>query len=277
MFILFLFNIKMKFNDKKITLELLNIAIDSGTEILKIYENEIIVNSKEDKSPITQADINSNNLIFNRLKKLEPNIPILSEESLVEWENRKNWDKYWLIDPLDGTKEFINKNGEFTVNISLIENNYPTFGIIYAPVKSLLYYAFKNYGSYKLKTKTNLTTLSDSSKININKEKKSTIKIIGSRSHTNKEFQIWLENKFRNFELITIGSSLKFCVLAEGKADIYPRLGPTCEWDIAAGHIILEEAGGKLKSIDNKDILYNTKEDILNPHFIAYGNISTLD
>ena len=267
----------MIFNHEKNILELLDIAIDAGKEILNIYNDEIIVNSKEDKSPITQADIKSNNLIVNRLKKFDPNIPILSEESLVEWENRKNWDKYWLIDPLDGTKEFINKNGEFTVNISLIKNNYPMFGIIYAPVKSLLYYAFKNYGSYKLKTKTNLTTLSDSSKININKEKKSTIKIIGSRSHSNKELQIWLENKFRNFELITIGSSLKFCVLAEGKADIYPRLGPTCEWDIAAGHIILEEAGGKLKSVDNKDILYNTKEDILNPHFIAYGNISTLD
>ena len=263
----------MKFNDENTILELLNIAIDSGTEILKIYENEIIVNSKKDKSPITQADINSNNLIVNRLKELEPNIPILSEESLVEWESRKNWNKYWLIDPLDGTKEFINRNGEFTVNISLIENNYPIFGIIYAPVKSLLYYAFKNYGSYKLKVNSNLINLSDFNKININKEKKSNIKIIGSRSHSDKAFQIWLENKFANFELITIGSSLKFCVLAEGKADIYPRLGPTSEWDVAAGHIILEEAGGKLKSIDNKDILYNTKEDILNPHFIAYGNI----
>ena len=267
----------MKFNDEKIILELLNIAIDSGTEILKIYENEIIVNSKEDKSPITQADIKSNNLIVNRLKKFDPNIPILSEESLVEWENRKNWDKYWLIDPLDGTKEFINKNGEFTVNISLIKNNYPMFGIIYAPVKSLLYYGLKNYGSYKLKTNSNLISLSDFNKLNINNEKKSKIRIIGSRSHSNKAFQIWIENKFTSFELITIGSSLKFCILAEGKADIYPRLGPTSEWDIAAGHIILEEAGGKLKTIDNKDILYNTKEDILNPDFIAYGNLSKVD
>ena len=127
----------MIFNNEKNILELLNIAIDAGKEILNIYNDEIIVNSKEDKSPITKADINSNDLIVNRLKKLESNIPILTEESVVEWKNRKDWIKYWLIDPLDGTKEFINRNGEFTVNISLIENNYPIFGIIYSPVKSL--------------------------------------------------------------------------------------------------------------------------------------------
>ena len=212
------------------------------------------------------------------MKRLENIIiPILSEESLVEWEERKNWNTYWLIDPLDGTKEFINRNGEFTVNISLIENNYPIFGIIYSPVKSLLYYALKNNGCYKLKTNSNLSTLKNFNKINIHKEKNLTTKVIGSRSHSSKEFLNWVEKKFTNFELITIGSSLKFCILAEGEADIYPRLGPTSEWDIAAGHIILEEAGGKLKTIDNKDILYNTKEDILNPDFIAYGNLSKAD
>ena len=267
----------MIFNHEKNILELLNIAIDAGKEILNIYNDEIIVNSKEDKSPITQADINSNDIIVNRLKKLESNIPILTEESVVEWKNRKDWIKYWLIDPLDGTKEFINRNGEFTVNISLIENNYPIFGIIYSPVKSLLYYALKNNGCYKLKTNSNLTTLKNFNKINIHKEKNITTKVIGSRSHSSKEFLNWVKKKFTNFELITIGSSLKFCILAEGKADIYPRFGPTSEWDIAAGHIILEEAGGKLKTIDNKDILYNTKDDILNPHFIAYGNLSKVD
>ena len=267
----------MIFNHEKNILELLNIAIDAGKEILNIYNDEIIVNSKEDKSPITQADINSNDIIVNRLKKLESNIPILTEESVVEWKNRKDWIKYWLIDPLDGTKEFINRNGEFTVNISLIENNYPIFGIIYSPVKSLLYYALKNNGCYKLKTNSNLTTLKNFNKINIHKEKNITTKVIGSRSHSSKEFLNWVKKKFTNFELITIGSSLKFCILAEGKADIYPRFGPTSEWDIAAGHIILEEAGGKLKTIDNKDILYNTKEDILNPYFIAYGNLSKVD
>ena len=267
----------MELNHKKNLLELLNIAIDSGKEILKIYDNEIIVNSKVDKTPITQADINSNDLIVNRLTKLNPNIPILSEESLVSWEKRKKWNKFWLIDPLDGTKEFINRNGEFTVNISLIENNYPIFGIIYSPVKCDLYYALKNKGSYKLNTCKNLSSLNNFNKIEIKNIKNSTIKIITSRSHSSKELKMWIEKKFTNFQLISIGSSLKFCILAEGRADIYPRFGPTSEWDIAAGHIILEEAGGKLKSIDNKKILYNTKEDILNSHFIAYGNMSKID
>ena len=149
----------MKFNDEKKILELLNIAIDSGKEILKIYDNEITVNSKKDKTPITQADINSNNLIVSRLKMLEPNIPILSEESLIEWESRKNWDKYWLIDPLDGTKEFINRNGEFTVNIALIENGVPTFGGIYVPVTDTYYFGVKGEGAFKKEGNSELKEL----------------------------------------------------------------------------------------------------------------------
>ena len=129
----------MKLNYQKKILEVLNITIDAGMEILKIYDKEIIVNSKEDNSPITEADLKSNNLIINKLNNLHPSIPILTEESLVAWEERKEWKQYWLVDPLDGTKEFINRNGEFTVNISLINNNNPVFGVIYAPVKSLLY------------------------------------------------------------------------------------------------------------------------------------------
>ncbi len=267
----------MKFLDQKNIIECLKTAIDAGKEILDIHDNKIIVNSKEDKSPITQADINSNNLIISRLKKIDPNIPILSEEGLVDWSIRKTWDTYWLIDPLDGTKEFIKRNGEFTVNIALIEKNYPIFGVIYAPAKSLLYYAIKNNGAFKTNSSSKINNLDQFEIIKSKKKQSDPIKVIGSRSHSSKGFQNWVEKNFTNFELITIGSSLKFCILAEGKADIYPRLGPTSEWDIAAGHIILEEAGGKLKTFDNKDILYNTKENILNPHFIAYGNLSKLD
>ena len=267
----------MELNTNQVILELLNIAIDSGKEIMKIYDKGFTVDTKEDSSPITEADINSNELIVTRLKTLEPNIPILSEESLVSWGIRKKWNKYWLIDPLDGTKEFINRNGEFTINISLIENNNPVFGIIYSPVKSVLYYAYKNYGSFKVYTNRNLSSLNNIEKINVVKKSYSFTRIIGSRSHSNTEFNEWVKSKFTNFELIKIGSSLKFCHLAEGTADIYPRFGPTSEWDIAAGHIILQEAGGKLRSIDNDEILYNTKENILNPYFIAYGNISQID
>jgi len=267
----------MNLNNPEVVLDILNIAIDAGKEILKIYKKNFNVDLKADNSPITEADINSNNLIKKRLIEIEKNIPILTEESLVNWETRRVWNKYWLIDPLDGTKEFVNRNGEFTVNISLIENNLPIFGVIYAPEKSLLYYGIKNNGSYKLITQDNINTLSEFKKININNNTNSNIKIIGSRSHSNKDFQIWVEKNFSQYEVISIGSSLKLCFLAEGTADIYPRLGPTSEWDIAAGHIILEEAGGKLKSFDNTDILYNTKENIINPNFLAYGNVSKLN
>ena len=267
----------MNLKNQEVILDILNIAIDAGKEILKIYKKNFKVDLKADNSPITEADINSNNLIKKRLIEIEKNIPILTEESLVNWETRRVWKKYWLIDPLDGTKEFVNRNGEFTVNISLIENNLPIFGVIYAPEKSLLYYGIKNNGSYKLITQDNINTLSEFKKININNNTTSNIKIIGSRSHSNKDFQIWIEKNFSQYEVISIGSSLKLCLLAEGTADIYPRLGPTSEWDIAAGHIILEEAGGKLKSFDNTDILYNTKENIINPNFLAYGNVFKLN
>ncbi len=267
----------MNFNNQEVVLDILNIAIDAGKEILNIYKKKFNVDLKEDNSPITEADINSNNLIKKRLIEIEKDIPILTEESLVNWETRRVWNKYWLIDPLDGTKEFINRNGEFTVNISLIENNSPIFGVIYAPEKSLLYYGIKNNGSYKLITQDNINTLTEFKKININKNITSKIKIIRSRSHSNKDFHTWVEKHFSQYELISIGSSLKFCFLAEGTADIYPRLGPTSEWDIAAGHVILEEAGGKLKSFDNTEILYNTKENIINPNFLAYGNVAKLN
>ena len=259
----------MKFFDQKNIIEFLNIAIDAGKEILKFYDNEIIIKSKKDKSPITQADINSNNLIISRLKIVETNIPILSEESLVDWSVRKTWNKYWLIDPLDGTKEFINRNGEFTVNIALIEKNHPIFGVIYAPAKSLLYYAIKNNGAFKTNTSSKIENLDQFKIIKANETKNDPIRVIGSRSHSNIEFTNWLENNLDNYELVKAGSSLKFCFLAEGGADIYPRLGPTSEWDIAAGHIILEEAGGAIKNINNNKILYNTKENVINPFFIA--------
>ena len=158
----------MNLNNTEVVLDILNIAIDAGKEILKIYKKNFNVDLKTDNSPITEADINSNNLIKKRLIEIEKKIPILTEESLVNWETRRAWKKYWLIDPLDGTKEFINRNGEFTVNISLIENNSPIFGVIYAPEKSLLYYGIKNNGSYKLITQDNINALSEFKKININ-------------------------------------------------------------------------------------------------------------
>ena len=254
-------------------LKISNISIEAGRIILDFYNKNLNITFKADETPLTQADLASNKLITDSIKKITPNIPILSEEEFIEWDLRKEWKKYWLIDPLDGTKEFIKKNGEFTVNISLIENNRPTLGVIYAPVSNELYFAKKNFGSFKILTSKQLNTLDNAKKISIKINKTNKVKIIGSRSHSNPILQKWVSKNFNDFQILQKGSSLKFCLIAEGFADIYPRFGPTSEWDIAAGHIILEEAGGKLKSIDNKEILYNEKEDILNPNFFAYNNI----
>ena len=254
-------------------LKISNISVEAGRIILDFYNKNLNITFKADESPLTQADLASHKLITDFIKKITPNTPILSEEEFIEWDLRKKWKKYWLIDPLDGTKEFIKKNGEFTVNIALIENNRPILGVIYAPASNELYFAKKNFGSYKILTNKQLNTLDNAKKISIKINKTNKVKIIGSRSHSNPILQKWVSKNFNDFQILQKGSSLKFCLIAEGFADIYPRFGPTSEWDIAAGHIILEEAGGKLKSIDNKEILYNEKEDILNPNFFAYNNI----
>ena len=254
-------------------LEIVNISVDAGEVILNYYNENVDVIYKDDESPLTKADLASHKIITDSIKKITPDIPILSEEEFIDWKIRKKWKKYWLIDPLDGTKEFIKKNDEFTVNIALIENNRPILGVIYTPALNELFYSIKNFGSYKILTKKKLNTLKEAKRISINKKKSNKIKIVGSRSHSNPILDKWVNKNFNEFDILQKGSSLKFCLIAEGSADIYPRFGPTSEWDIAAGHIILEEAGGKLKSIDNKEILYNEKENILNPDFFAYSNI----
>jgi 3'(2'), 5'-bisphosphate nucleotidase len=255
---------------EKYLLEVSNLAISAGHAIIEHYQKDIKVMIKEDQSPLTNADLDSNNIICSGLSKIDSTIPIISEESFVDWQIRKEWNKYWLIDPLDGTKEFINKNGEFTVNIALIENNKPVLGVIFVPVLSILYFASQNFGSYKLNCSSNLNSLNESTKIQVNEKNKSNhLLVIGSRSHSNEDFNKWVKENIEDYELIKTGSSLKFCHIADGNADLYPRFGPTSEWDIAAGHIILTEAGGIINSIDSEEILYNTKENILNPFFIA--------
>jgi len=256
--------------NSELLLKVSNISIKAGIKIMEYYLVDTDVKIKEDRSPLTKADLAANDIIINELKLLDETIPILSEESLVDWSERKKWDAYWLVDPLDGTKEFINKNGEFTVNIALIKNNTPVLGVIYSPVLSTLYYAQKHKGSFKIISSKLMPTLDKSQKIYSNiKNKSDHILVIGSRSHSNDAFSTWIKNNFNEYEIIKKGSSLKFCQIAEGKADIYPRFGLTSEWDIAAGHIILEEAGGNVYTIDNRKITYNMKENILNPEFFA--------
>ena len=257
--------------NKKLILDICNISIRAGNKILEYYKDDIEVTHKNDSSPLTKADLASNKIIKTALHNLDTTIPILSEESLVEWGTRKSWNKYWLVDPLDGTKEFIKNNGEFTVNIALVEKNNPILGVIFAPVKSLIYFAQKGYGSFTLHTSLELNSLDEATQISVFKQS-DPVRIIGSRSHSNNSFTTWVNEKFPNAQIIQAGSSLKFCLIADGNADIYPRFGLTSEWDIAAGHIILNEAGGKILTLSNKEIKYNQKESLLNPEFIASNN-----
>jgi 3'(2'), 5'-bisphosphate nucleotidase len=241
-------------------------AIKAGNEILKIYNSsDFGVQIKGDDSPLTKADLAAHNTIVDDLKSYTPDIPILSEESAeIPFKERSQWPKYWLVDPLDGTKEFIKKNDEFTVNIALIEDGNPILSVVYVPVHSIAYTAAKGYGAFK--------KVSDvRHQINTHKPARNTPIVVGSRSHISPDVQIYLD-KLGNHELKSMGSSLKFCLVAEGKADLYPRLGLTSEWDTAAAQCIVEQAGGRVVTLDNQALKYNTKESLLNPYFMVYGD-----
>lgn len=245
-----------------------NIAKRAGNEIMKIYQQDFEVDYKADNSPLTKADIKSNDMIAESLKDLYPGIPILSEENKeVPYNIRKNWEYFWLIDPLDGTKEFVKKNGEFTVNIALIYKNISVLGVIYAPALDLLYYAQKDQGAFKQDKNKKPQRLPIYNHPNID-----TLKVIVSKSHYNretKEFVNNLKSQYEKIEFINIGSSLKLCLIAEGKADIYPRLAPTMEWDIAAGQTIVEESKGKIIKYKTEEFIRYNKQNLLNPYFIT--------
>jgi len=258
--------------------DLLHIAIQAsikaGLEILKIYHQKFDVVYKNDNSPLTTADKNANDIIMSFLDKT--GIPIISEENKqVDFSERQKWRKCWIVDPLDGTKEFINKNGEFTVNIALIDDGTPQIGVIYVPVTKELYVGnvLKNE-SYKVTITTNFDISNVCTKENLitPNTKNKDIKVVGSRSHMNQATETFL-NKLKaendSVEVVSKGSSLKFCLVAEGKADIYPRFAPTMEWDTAAGQAICEAVGLQVVSNEtDKALLYN-KENLLNPYFIV--------
>jgi len=239
-----------------------NIVYDAGKSIIDIYNTSFDVEIKSDNSPLTQADKNSHLVIESGLNALFPDIPILSEEGRnIPYSERKKWDIFWLIDPLDGTKEFVKKNGEFTVNIALIKNNYPIFGSVYAPYKKELFWAAEGLGAWKSVDKNK------SQSIEVLKSNKKT-RIVISRSHPNDKVLEYI-NQYDQHELIRMGSSLKLCCIADGKADIYPRLGPTSEWDIAAAQCVVEQAGGSVLEYSSNNRLHYNKENILNPFFIV--------
>jgi 3'(2'), 5'-bisphosphate nucleotidase len=245
--------------------DIINIAKTAGKEALKIYQHDFDVTYKDDKSPLTEADKKANKIICDALSQKYNNIPILSEENkTIAYAIRKDWQYYWCIDPIDGTKEFIKKNGQWTINIALIHKDGPVLGVIFAPVLDDIYYAKQGAGAFKNKQKLPLL---------INKNPKKQLTVVASKSHLSKETQNFI-NKLdsENIQQISKGSSLKLCMVAEGVADIYPRLAPTMEWDTAAAHAVVLEAGKKvLQFDDNKPLIYN-KKDLLNPWFVVLGS-----
>jgi len=253
----------------------INASVKGGHAIMEVYASDFEVEHKDDKSPLTLADKNCNEVIEKYLK--DTKIPILSEEgSKTPYSERKYWEYSWLVDPLDGTKEFVKRNGEFTVNIAMIHEGNPIMGVIYVPVKKELYFSLEGLGSYKksdisdeISDLQDLISISDSLPISNNR---SIYTIVGSRSHMSTETEAFFEEKKKehgDVEVMTVGSSLKLCMVAEGKADAYPRYAPTMEWDTGAGHAIAKYAGFSVKQYNTiDDIIYN-KEYLLNPWFLV--------
>ncbi len=252
-------------------------SVLAGDEILEVYDSDFAIETKEDKSPLTLADKNANKLIISILN--ESAIPILSEEGRdIPYKERKQWDYFWLVDPLDGTKEFIKRNGEFTVNIALIKDQRPILGVIYVPVYKTLFFAnedaaYKMEGADSLRSgQYTLESLAKESKKLPYIEKNDTFNVVASRSHMSKETEEFIDTlrpEHPGLNIVSSGSSLKLCMVAEGKADIYPRFAPTMEWDTGAGQAIVLGSGGKVTETNQKDPLLYNKENLLNPWFIV--------
>lgn len=239
-----------------------SIAREAGEAIMKIYKKDFKVEYKDDKSPLTEADLKANEIICRKLEELYPNIPIMSEENKqTEYTIRKDWEYYWCIDPIDGTKEFVKKNDEFTVNIALIHKTIPVLGVVYAPAIDEMYKAKKGEGAFKNNQKLPLHT---------NPTPKEKLFVVASKSHLSQETQEFIDNlETKTIEQVSKGSSLKLCMVAEGVADIYPRLAPTMEWDTAAADAIVREAGKMTYQFAKDEPLMYNKEDLLNPWFVV--------
>ncbi len=268
------------FNPNDYIEQIIRASVDAGTAILEVYATDFKVDFKTDNSPLTLADTKANDIIINTLN--ETSLPFISEETLFSaYPVRENWNRFWLVDPLDGTKEFVNRNGEFSVNIALIENQKPIMGVIYAPVTDILYFS-DDQGAWKLEFAKGLV-LARPGLAHLKREAQKLplvhashdFTIVVSRSHLNPETTEFINKTKRAHESIRIvsrGSSLKMCMVAEGYADVYPRFGLTSEWDTAAGHAILNASGGKIVQFDHRDVelIYNNP-DLQNPSFIAFS------
>ncbi len=235
---------------------------------MDVYAREFRVEEKADRSPLTEADLRSQKRILAGLSALTPGIPVLSEESaLVPYEERARWSEYWLVDPLDGTREFISRNPEFTVNIALVREHRPVLGIVHVPPQSLDYYACETVGAFQRHADNQVV------QIHVSPRAATPIRVVGSKSHRGDSLDGLLA-QLGPHELKAVGSSLKLCLVAEGLADLYPRLGPTMEWDIAAAQAVVECAGGHVIDLEGRPLRYNTGPSLVNHHFFAYGDAS---
>lgn len=244
------------------------IAAEAAARILEIYDTNFDVETKGDDSPLTAADRAAHECIVAGLTALTPDIPVLSEESrALPFEQRAAWSRYWLVDPLDGTKEFIKRNGEFTVNIALIDGHRPVLGVVHVPVGNEVYFAALGHGSWHARAGA------APERIHVQIPCKPEVRVVGSRSHGSDAMDGFI-NRLGDHAFVACGSSLKFCRVAEGRADVYPRLGLTSEWDTAAAQCVVEEAGGHVVGLDGEALPYNTKDSLLNPYFIVYGDSS---
>jgi len=246
--------------------QVVRLAEEAGQRIMEIYSTDFSVEHKDDASPLTAADMAAHDVIVSGLRKLLPDIPVLSEEEAdIPFDVRAQWKRYWLVDPLDGTREFIKRNGEFTVNIALIDEGRPIIGAIYVPVSGVSYFACHGHGAFKHEPGL------ERQPIHVCEQRRERLVVAGSRSHRGKSLENFL-TKIGEYEIISMGSSLKSCLVAEGRADIYARLGPTSEWDTGAAQCVVEEAGGRMTDTNLRPLRYNTKESLLNPHFLVFGD-----
>ncbi|SHM59058.1 3'(2'),5'-bisphosphate nucleotidase CysQ [Gracilibacillus kekensis] len=255
--------------------DLFKICLAAGTEIMEVYQQDFEVEVKKDDSPLTIADKRAHNVIAEGLNKIDATIPVLSEEGReIPYEERKNWKQFWLVDPLDGTKEFIKKNGEFTVNIALIDEHYPILGVIYAPALDTFYFGVKGKGAYKITNASQVNVGNAEELVNQSNplpevNESDVINVVASRSHMSKETEEFIDQLDGEVEVVSSGSSLKFCLVAEGKADFYPRYAPTMEWDTGAGQAIVEAVGGKVTRHEDNERFYYNREDLLNGWFLV--------
>ena len=253
----------------RLLLDVTALAREAGHAILGVYASSFTVAEKDDRSPLTEADLQSERLILAGLRRLAPEIPVLSEESArAPYSKRAAWDWHWVVDPLDGTKEFVQRNGEFTVNIALVHQHRPVLGVVHAPVLGRDYYAGEGIGAFRS------DAAAAGQPIRVVPRGTGPVRVVGSRSHRGSSLDGFLA-RIGPHEFVEVGSSLKMCLVAEGLADVYPRLGPTSEWDTAAGQCVAEQAGAQVLRLDGQPLSYNKGDSVLNPNFVVFADPGT--